>query len=145
MADPAIYEVDPANGAVRTVVRGRLALPTDLALTEGPEGEQLHVADVFSYRVINTASGEIADPLRLWRDGTGNQLGIGGGKSKVLITSWLGNSVTIFDRASHAQQTIQDNATPMDALELSDGRLVVLEGASGAISLIEPGNAVPAP
>jgi sugar lactone lactonase YvrE len=136
MSDATIYEVNPADGAVRTVVKGPLATPTDLALTEGPEGERLHVADVFAYRVIETASGKITDPLRVYRDETENQLGVGAGKSKVLITSWSTGMVQVIDRATGAVTSHHNFAAPMDALELADGRLVALEAGKGAITLI---------
>jgi sugar lactone lactonase YvrE len=141
MADATIYEVNPADGAVRTVVKGPLATPTDLAITDGPEGERLHVADIFAYRVINTADGAITDPLRMYRDETENQLGVGAGKTKVLITSWSTGVVQVIDRTTGAVVTHHAFAAPMDALELADGRLVALEAGKGAITLIGAGDA----
>lgn len=135
MADATIYEVKP-DGAVRTVVRGSLATPTDLVMTDGPDGEQLHVADVFAYRIIDTATRSIRDPLRMYRDETENQLGVGAGKSKVLITSWAAGAVQILDRATGQSTLVHGLSAPSDALELSDGRLVVLEAATGTVRLI---------
>ncbi len=100
---------------MRTVVKGPLATPTDLALTDGPEGERLHVADVFAYRVINTSDGAITDPLRVYRDETENPLGVGAGKSKVLITSWSTGLVQVIDRATGAVTSHHNFAAPMDA------------------------------
>jgi streptogramin lyase len=145
MADATIYEVNPADGAVRTVVKGPLATPTDLALTDGPEGERLHVADIFAYRVINTADGAITDPLRMYRDETENQLGIGAGKSKVLITSWSTGVVQVVDRATGAAVMHHGLAAPMDAIELADGRLLALEAATGTISVLAAPDAKPEP
>ena len=139
MAEASIFAVNPATGEVRTVVSGPLATPTDIVLTEGPEGEKLHVADVFAYRVIDTASKQITDPLRMYRDETENQLGIGAGKSKVLITSWAAGAVQVVDRATGAAVMYHGFAAPTDALELADGRLVALEAASGAISEVTEG------
>lgn len=132
MADATIYEVKP-DGAVRTVVSGPLATPTDLVITDGPEGEKLHVADVFTYRVIDTASKAITDPLRMYRDATENQLGIGAGKSKVLITSWAAGMVQVVDRASGEAVIHHGFTAPTDAIELADGRLIALEAATGTI------------
>jgi len=139
MAEASIFAVNPATGEVRTVVSGPLATPTDIVLTEGPEGEKLHVADVFAYRVIDTASKQITDPLRMYRDETENQLGIGAGKSKVLITSWAAGAVQVVDRATGAAVMYHGFAAPTDALELADGRLVALEAASGGISEVTEG------
>ncbi len=133
MAEASIFEVKPDTGAVRTVVSGPLATPTDLAITDGPDGEKLHVADVFAYRVIDTATGKITDPLRMYRNETDNQLGVGAGKSKVLITSWAAGMVQVVDRASGAAEIHHGFEAPTDALELADGRLIVLEAATGDI------------
>ena len=139
MAEATIYEVDPATGDTKKIVSGPLATPTDLAITDGPEGERLHVADIFAYRVIDTATGVITDPLRMYRDETENQLGIGAGKSKVLITSWAAGIVQVVDRATQKSVSISHGlAAPVDALELADGRVIVLEAAKGAISQIDP-------
>lgn len=140
MAEASIFEVNPADGKVRTVVSGPLATPTDLAITDGPDGEQLHVADVFAYRVINIADGKITDPLRMYRDETENQLGIGAGKSKALITSWAAGMVQVVDLATGAAVMHHGFTAPTDALELSDGRLIALEAATGNISLIKDGD-----
>ncbi len=132
MADATIYEVKP-DGAVRTIVSGPLATPTDLAITDGPDGEQLHVADVFTYRVIDTATKAIADPLRVYRDATENQLGIGAGASKVIVTSWAAGMVQVVDRASGAATIHHGFTAPTDALELADGSVIALEAATGTI------------
>lgn len=137
MADATIYAVNPADGAVRTIVSGPLATPTDLAITDGPEGEKLHVADVFTYRVIDTATKAITDPLRMYRDETENQLGIGAGKTKVLITSWAAGMVQVVDRATGAAVIHHGFTAPTDALELADGRLIALEAATGTIRNLE--------
>ena len=145
MADATIYAVNPADGAVRTVVSGPLATPTDLVMTDGPEGEKLHVADVFTYRVIDTATKGITDPLRMYRDETENQLGIGAGKSKVLITSWAAGMVQVVDRATGAAKMHHGFTAPTDALELADGRLIALEAATGTIRPVTDAEAPGAP
>src|SRR6185503_12204912 len=139
MADAEIDEVDPATGAVRKVVSGSLATPTDLAISTDPTGETLHVADVFAYRAIDTATGEIATPMRMYRDEGDNPLGVGAGASKVLIASWSAGSVQVFDPVSGASlATHRGLAAPVDGLELADGRLLVLEAGKGAISELDP-------
>ena len=140
MADATIYAVNPADGAVRTIVSGQLATPTDLVITDGPEGEKLHVADVFAYRVIDTTTKQITDPLRMYRNETENQLGIGAGKSKVLITSWAAGMVQEVDRATGAAKIHHGFTAPSDAIELADGRLIALEAATGNIRLVTDGD-----
>lgn len=141
MAEASIFEVNPATGAVRTVVSGPLATPTDLVLTDGPEGEKLHVADTFAYRVIDTATKAITDPLRVYRNETENQLGVGAGKTKVLITSWAAGMVQVVDRATGGAVMHHGFKAPTDALELADGRLIALEAATGDIRLVGEGDA----
>jgi streptogramin lyase len=139
MADATIYEVDPASGASRKIVSGSLAIPTDLAITSDGGTETLHVADIFAYRTIDTASKAIADPLRMYRDEVENPLGIGAGSSKVVIASWSTGTLQVLDRASGQQLAMNHGlAAPADGLELSDGRIVALEAGRGAISLIDP-------
>lgn len=139
MAEATIYEVNPTSGEFRKVVSGPLATPTDIAIHSGASGETLHVADTFAYRVIDTATGMISDPLRMYRDETENQLGIGAGVDHVLITSWAAGMVQVVDA-----QTLQSIAihhglnAPVDALELADGRMIALEAATGAIVGIDP-------
>ena len=145
MAEATIYAINPADGAVRKVVSGPLATPTDLVMSDGPEGEKLHVADVFTYRVIDTATKAITDPLRMYRDETENQLGIGAGKSKVLITSWAAGMVQVVDRATGAAKIHHGFTAPTDALELADGRLIALEAATGAIRPVTDTEAPGAP
>lgn len=137
MAEASIFEVKPDTGAVRTVVSGPLATPTDLVLTDGADGEKLHVADVFAYRVIDTASKAITDPLRMYRNETENQLGIGAGKTKILITSWAAGMVQVIDRATGAAVMRHGFAAPSDAIELDDGRMFALEAASGTIRPVQ--------
>ena len=145
MAEATIYAINPADGAVRKVVSGPLATPTDLVMSDGPEGEKLHVADVFTYRVIDTATKAITDPLRMYRDETENQLGIGAGKSKVLITSWAAGMVQVVDRATGAAKIHHGFTAPTDALELADGRLIALEAATGTIRPVTDTEAPGAP
>ena len=143
MAEATISAVNPTTGEVRTVVSGPLATPTDLVLTDGPEGEKLHVADTFAYRVIDTASKEIKDPLRVYRDETENQLGVGAGKTKILITSWAAGMVQVVDRATGAAVMHHGFAAPSDAIELDDGRMFALEAATGTIRPVQTAEGPP--
>ncbi len=145
MAEATISAVNPATGEVRTVVSGPLATPTDLAITDGPEGEKLHIADTFAYRVIDTASKQITDPLRVYRDETENQLGVGAGKTKILVTSWAAGMVQTVDRATGAAVMHHGFAAPSDAIELDDGRLFALEAATGTIRPVQAEGDTPPP
>lgn len=138
MAEAAIFEVNPATGAVRTVVSGPLSTPADMVIVNGPTGESLHVADVFAYRTINTTTGAVADPLRMYRDAVENPLGIGAGPNRVVITSWAAGTVQLVDIASGAaSEPVHGFTTPVDGVELTDGRIAVLESSTGLIRVLE--------
>src|SRR5690606_30412801 len=57
MSDNAIYEVDRASGAIRTVVASPLTHPGGIARAGGT----LYVADMFSLSEVELASGEVRD------------------------------------------------------------------------------------
>jgi sugar lactone lactonase YvrE len=139
MADATIYEVDPATGASKTIVSGSLAIPTDIAIWSDDSGEHLHVADIFAYRTIDTATKAINDPLRMYRDEVENPLGVDAGKTKAVIASWSTGTLLVVDRATGKQVAMNHGlAAPADGLELADGRILALEAGKGAISLIDP-------
>lgn len=138
MAEATIYEVNPVSGEFRKVVSGPLATPADLAIHTGASGETLHVADTFAYRVIDTETGMITDPLRMYRDETENQLGIGVGADKVLIASWAAGSVQVVDAVTRQALAMHHGLNaPVDATQLADGRMVALEAATGTIVEID--------
>ena len=53
MTDNGIYLVDKQTGAHRTIVEGKLAIPSDLAVVSEGGKDTVHVADVFSYRTVD--------------------------------------------------------------------------------------------
>ena len=64
MTDNGIYLVDKQTGAHRTIVEGKLAIPSDLAVVSEGGKDTVHVADVFSYRTVDGQTGAVADVLR---------------------------------------------------------------------------------
>ena len=65
MTDNGIYLVDKQTGAHRTIVEGKLAIPSDLAVVSEGGKDTVHVADVFSYRTVDGQTGAVADVLRV--------------------------------------------------------------------------------
>src|SRR5204863_7297088 len=85
MTDNGIYLVDKVTGSSKTIVEGRLAIPTDIAVvTEGGK-ETVHVADVFSYRTVDGQTGGVADVLRVHGETPNYPLGISIGPNNVLL------------------------------------------------------------
>ena len=131
MTDNGIYLVDKQTGAHRTIVEGKLAIPSDLAVvTEGGK-DTVHVADVFSYRTVDGQTGAVADVLRVHGDTHAYPIGISLGPKHTLLTSWFSNTVEKVDRKTgKLVATLGDFAAPVDALEMTDGTIYVAELAS---------------
>jgi sugar lactone lactonase YvrE len=131
MTDNGIYLVDKQTGAHRTIVEGKLAIPSDLAVvTEGGK-DTVHVADVFSYRTVDGQTGAVADVLRVHGDTHAYPIGISVGPKHTLLTSWFSNTVEKVDRKTgKLVASLGDFAAPVDALETADGTIYVAELAS---------------
>ncbi len=132
MTDNGIYLVDKQTGSAKTVVEGKLAIPSDLAVTTDNGKETVHVADLFSYRTVDGQSGAVSDVLRVHGDTHNYPIGISIGPKNVILSSWFSNSVEKVDRKTgKLVATLADFAAPVDAIEASDGTLYVAELASG--------------
>ena len=132
MTDNGIYLVDKQTGAHRTIVEGKLAVPTDLAVTTEDGKDTVHVADVFSYRTVDGASGDVKDVLRVHGETHAYPIGISVGPKNVLLTSWFSNTVEKVDRRTgKLMATLGEFAAPVDAVEFADGTIYVAELASG--------------
>ncbi|HEY2873846.1 MAG TPA: hypothetical protein VGJ56_18115 [Reyranella sp.] len=132
MTDNGIYLVDKVTGASRTIVEGKLAIPSDLAVATENGKDTVHVADVFSYRTVDGNSGAVSDVLRVQGDTHSYPLGISVGPRHVLLSSWFSNTVEKVDRKTDKLvATLSDFAAPVDAVEMADGTLYVAELGSG--------------
>lgn len=132
MTDNGVYLVDKVTGASRTIVEGKLAIPTDLAVSSENGKDTVHVADVFSYRTVDGASGAVSDVLRVHGDTHSYPLGISVGPRHVVLSSWFSNTVEKVDRKTgKLVATLSDFAAPVDAVEMADGTLYVAELGSG--------------
>jgi sugar lactone lactonase YvrE len=132
MTDNGVYLVDKVTGASRTIVEGKLAIPSDLAVATENGKDTVHVADVFSYRTVDGTSGAVSDVLRVHGDTHSYPLGISVGPRHVLLSSWFSNTVEKVDRKTgKLVATLSDFAAPVDAVEMADGTLYVAELGSG--------------
>ena len=139
MTDNGIYLVDKHTGAARTIVEGKLAVPADLAVVTEGSKETVHVADVFSYRTVDGATGAVSDALRVHGDTHAYPIGISVGPRHVLLSSWFSNTVEKVDRKTgKLVATLDVFAAPVDALEGADGSLYVAELASGNLVKVSP-------
>ncbi|WP_296333142.1 PQQ-binding-like beta-propeller repeat protein [Reyranella sp.] len=132
MTDNGVYLVDKQTGAHRTIVEGKLAVPTDLAVTSEGGKDTVHVADVFSYRTVDGANGDVTDVLRVHGETHAYPIGISVGPKNVLLSSWFSNTVEKVDRKTgKLVATLGEFAAPVDAVEFADGTIYVAELASG--------------
>jgi sugar lactone lactonase YvrE len=139
MTDNGIYLVDKQTGAWRTIVEGKLAVPTDLAVSSDGGKDTVHVADVFSYRTVDGANGAVTDVLRVHGETHAYPIGISLGPKNVLLTSWFSNTVEKVDRKTgKLTATLGDFLAPVDAVEFADGSMYVAELASGNLVKVSP-------
>jgi len=139
MTDNGIYLVDKQTGAHKTIVEGKLAIPSDLAVVSEGGKDTVHVADVFSYRTVDGQSGTVADVIRVHGDTHAYPIGISIGPKHVLLTSWFSNTVEKVDRKTgKLVATLGDFAAPVDALEAADGTIYVAELASANLVKVSP-------
>jgi sugar lactone lactonase YvrE len=139
MTDNGIYLVDKQTGAHRTIVEGKLAIPSDLAVVSEGGKDTVHVADVFSYRTVDGQTGAVADVLRVHGDTHAYPIGISIGPKYTLLTSWFSNTVEKVDRKTgKLVATLGDFAAPVDALEMADGTIYVAELASANLVKVSP-------
>ncbi len=127
----------------RIVLGGGLSMPGGLALIGGGDAARLVVADFFSLRQLDPASGE---ELGVTRDVIGfSELGssmsvhaAGGGN--VILSSWFDNAVRIWDPAADALvQAFTGLAAPIDAIEFG-GDIAVSQWGAGDVIAFSPGN-----
>jgi sugar lactone lactonase YvrE len=139
MTDNGVYLVDKQTGSHRTIVEGKLAIPSDLAVVSEGGKDTVHVADVFSYRTVDGQSGVVADVLRVHGDTHAYPIGISIGPKHTLLTSWFSNTVEKVDRKTgKLVATLGDFAAPVDALEAADGTIYVAELASANLVKVSP-------
>src|SRR3954451_10442458 len=65
MADNGIQEVDSETGSAKQVIIGKLALPSGIAVATDGGNDTVHVADVFAYRTVDGATGEVTEKARM--------------------------------------------------------------------------------
>ncbi len=130
--DNAIYEFNPATGAVRTLTSGALSVPAGLKISD----DQLWVADFFSFRKVDMGTGTVHDVMRTWGSGLDSDypIAIGVSSRLVALASWFSGTVQVLDRKTNQTLSFTEGwAAPYDTLPLEDGSVLVLEIGSGSI------------
>lgn len=136
MADNGIQEVDPATGTVKQVIIGKLADPGGLAVISEGGKDTLHIADVFAYRSVDGASGEVTEHARMHAAGTTLEYPMSATAKgdHVVLSSWFTGTVQVIDRKSgKTMEMIHGLKAPYDAVRLDDGSLLVNELGTGSL------------
>ena len=132
MADNAVQAFDPATGALKTLLSGRLAVPAGLRI----EGDTAWVADIFSFRQVDLKTGAVRDIHRMQASDLEYPFAVGLGSEQILLSSWFNGSVQVLGRSDMKTVAVLHGLkAPMDAQFLPDGSIAIAEIASGEITL----------
>lgn len=136
MADNGIQEVDPETGAAKQVIIGKLALPGGIGVVSDGGKDTIYVADVFAYRTVDGATGEVSEPARMHADGVTLEYPMSATAKgdDVLLSSWFTGTVQLIDRKTgKTKEMLHDFKAPHDAVKLGDGSILVNELGSKSL------------
>ena len=136
MADNGIQEVDPETGAAKQVIIGKLALPGGIGVVSDGAKDTIYIADVFAYRTVDGATGEISERTRMHADGVTLEYPMSATAKgdDVLLSSWFTGTVQLIDRKTgKTREMLHDFKAPHDAVKLGDGSILVNELGSKSL------------
>lgn len=136
MADNGIQEVDPETGAAKQVISGKLALPSGIAVVSDGAKDTIYVADLFAYRTVDGATGEVTEVSRMHADGTTLEypMSATANADTVLLSSWFTGTVQVVDRKTgKTREMLHEFKAPHDAVMLGDGSILVNELGSKSL------------
>ena len=130
MADNGIQEVDAETGAAKQIIVGKLALPGGIGVVSDAGKDTIYVADVFAYRTVDGATGEVSEPARMHAAGGTLEYPMSATAKgdDVILSSWFTGTVQVIDRKTGAtREMMHDFKAPHDAIRLGDGSFLVNE------------------
>lgn len=136
MADNGIQEIDPATGTAKQIIIGKLALPGGIGVVSDDGKDTIYIADVFAYRTVDGATGEVSEPARMHADGVTLEypMSATAAGNEVILSSWFTGTVQVIDRKTGAsKEMMHDFKAPHDAVRLPDGSLLVNEFGTQSI------------
>jgi sugar lactone lactonase YvrE len=136
MADNGIQEVDPETGAARQLIVGKLALPGGIGVVSDGGQDTIYIADVFAYRTVDGATGEVSEPARMHADGATLEYPMSATAKgdDVLLSSWFTGTVQVIDRKTgKTREMLHGFKAPHDAVKLGDGSILVNELGSKSL------------
>jgi sugar lactone lactonase YvrE len=136
MADNGIQEVDPETGTAKQVIIGKLALPGGIGVVSDGGKDTIYVADVFAYRTVDGATGEVSEAARMHADGVTLEypMSATANGDDVLLSSWFTGTVQLIDRKTgKTKEMLHDFKAQHDAVKLGDGSILVNELGSKSL------------
>ena len=136
MADNGIQDVDPETGAAKQLIIGKLALPGGIGVVSDGARDTIYVADVFAYRTVDGATGEVSEPARMHADGVTLEYPMSATAKgdEVILSSWFTGTVQVIDRKTGATKEMMHGfKAPHDAIRLADGSILVNELGNKAL------------
>jgi sugar lactone lactonase YvrE len=130
MADNGIQEVDPETGAAKQIIIGKLALPGGIGVVSDGGKDTIYIADVFAYRTVDGATGEVSEPARMHAAGGTLEYPMSATAKgdDVILSSWFTGTVQVIDRKNGATREMMHGfKAPHDAIRLDDGSILVSE------------------
>jgi len=94
------------------------------------------MSDVFAYRTVDGATGEVSEPARMQADGVTLEYPMSATAKgdDVLLSSWFTGTVQLIDRKSgKTKEMLHGFKAPHDAIKLSDGSILVNELGSKSL------------
>ena len=133
MVDNGVQQINTANGKATQITKGGMSAPGGIKLSE--DGKTLFVAHLFGLRAVDTASGKFTDIARMHGDPIEYPFAVTLSKDHYVMSSWFTGTVQLLNRKDKSTKAMAHGlAAPMDAVELADGRVLVLELAAGALT-----------
>jgi sugar lactone lactonase YvrE len=136
MADNGIQEVDPETGTAKQLIIGKLALPGGIGVVSDGGKDTIYVADVFAYRTVDGATGEVSELARMHADGVTLEYPMSATAKgdDVILSSWFTGTVQVIDRKTgKTVDMLHDFKAPHDAVKLGDGSILVNELGSKSL------------
>src|SRR5260370_3828474 len=136
MADNGIQEVDAETGAAKQVIIGKLAPTGGTGVGSDGGKATIYVADVFAYRAVDGATGEVSEPARMHAAGVTLEYPMSATAKgdEVILSSWFTGTVQVIDRKTGAtREMMHDFKAPHDAIRLDDGSILVNELGSKSL------------
>jgi sugar lactone lactonase YvrE len=136
MADNGIQEVDAETGAAKQVIIGKLAMPGGIGVVSDGAKDTIYVADLFAYRTVDGATGEVSEPARMHADGGTLEypLSATAKGDEVILSSWFTGTVQVIDRKTgKTKEMMHGFNAPHDAVRLGDGSFLVNELGTGSL------------